>query len=149
MRIALGSDHAGYPLKKEILDFLSTKGIEHQDFGCFSEERVDYVDFGEKAAQKVVSGEFDRAILVCGTGLGMAYVANKFKGIRAAPCWNEYTAEMSRAHNNSNCLTLGGRVIPRDEALKIVEVWLETEFEGGRHEKRVNKIIQIEERNFK
>ena len=94
------------------------------------------------------SGECDRGILVCGTGIGMGIVANKFKGIRATPCWNEYTAEMSRLHNDSNCLTLGGRVLGPEEAIRIVRVWLETAFEGGRHARRVDKIRRLEEREF-
>lgn len=149
MKIALASDHAGFELKKGILDYLFERGIEHRDFGCYSGESVDYVDLGAAATQSVVSGEFDRAILFCGTGVGMAMVANKFKGIRATPCCDEYTAEMSRMHNDSNCLTLGGRILPLDEALQIVKIWLDTEYEGGRHQKRLDKILQLEERNFK
>ena len=149
MKIATASDHAGYELKKGIVAYLSKKGIQYEDFGCGPEEKVDYVDYGEKAIKRVLSGDCDRAILVCGTGLGMAMVANKFKGVRATPCWDEYVAEVSRSHNDSNCLTLGGRVIPLDEALSIVQIWLETEFEVGRHRKRINKILDIEDRNFK
>ena len=149
MKIATASDHAGYELKKEIIAYLSERGIQHEDFGCGPGEKVDYVDYGEKAAQRVASGEYDRAILVCGTGVGMAMVANKHKGIRATPCLDEYSAEMSRKHNDSNCLTLGGRIIPLDEALSIVRIWLETEYEGGRHQRRIDKIFDIEERNFK
>ena len=129
MKIALASDHAGYKLKKGIIDYLLKQGIDNHDFGCGPDEKVDYVDYGEKAAEKVATGEYERAILICGTGLGMAMVANKFKGIRATPCYDEYTAEMSRKHNDSNCLTLGGRIIPLDEALQITNIWLEAEFE--------------------
>ncbi|MFP4082247.1 MAG: ribose 5-phosphate isomerase B [Candidatus Aminicenantes bacterium] len=149
MRIALASDHGGYDLKKGIFSYLRKKGIDCEDFGCGPGEEVDYVDFGEKAAVKVSSGEYERAILVCGTGLGMAMVANKHRGVRATACWDEYSAEMSRKHNDSNCLTLGGRVIPLDEALAVVKVWMETEFEGGRHQRRIDKINHIEEKNFK
>lgn len=149
MRIALASDHAGYELKKQVLDFLGRKGIEFEDFGCGPDERVDYVDYGEKAIGSVLAGACDRAILVCGTGLGMALVANKHKGIRATPCWDEYVAEVSRSHNDSNCLALGGRVLPFDEALHYVHIWLKTEFEGGRHQVRLDKIARIEEKNFK
>jgi ribose 5-phosphate isomerase B len=145
MKIALASDHAGFDLKKAVAEYIAAKGIEYVDFGCGSGEKVDYVDFGAKAAQSIVSGECDRGILVCGTGIGMGIVANKFKGIRAAPCWNEYTAEMSRLHNDSNCLTMGGRVLSPEEALRIVRVFLETAFEGGRHARRVDKIRRIEE----
>lgn len=149
MKIALASDHAGYELKKGVMSYLSENGIDHRDFGCGPDERVDYVDFGERAIEQVLQKEYDRAILICGTGLGMAIVANKHRTIRATPCVDEYTAEVSRKHNDSNCLTLGGRIIPLDEALSIVRIWLETEFEGGRHQKRLDKIQKIEEKNFK
>jgi ribose 5-phosphate isomerase B len=149
MKIALASDHAGFDLKKGVSDFLDRKGIERKDFGCGPDERVDYVDFGKKAIQSVLSGECDRAILFCGTGLGMAIVANKFKGIRATPCWDEYVAEVCRSHNDSNCLTLGGRILPLDEALRYVHIWLVTDYEGARHQKRLDKIALIEENNFK
>lgn len=149
MRIAIASDHAGYELKMEVIKYLSESGIEHKDFGCGPGERVDYVDYGEKAIKTVCSADFERAILVCGTGLGMAIVANKFRGIRATPCWDEYSAEVSRSHNNSNCLTLGGRILPPDEARSIVRIWLETQFEGNRHQRRIDKISTIEEKNFK
>jgi ribose 5-phosphate isomerase B len=149
VKIATASDHAGYELKKGILAYLSERGIQFEDFGCGPEERVNYVEFGEKAVKSVCSGQYDRAILVCGTGLGMAIVANKFKGIRATPCQDEYSTEMSRCHNDSNCLTLGGRILPLDEALNIVRIWLETEFEGGRHQDRLQKIFDLEEKNFK
>ncbi len=148
MKIATASDHAGYELKKGILSYLAEKKIDFEDFGCGPDERVDYVDYAEKAIQSVCSGRHDRAILICGTGLGMAIVANKFKGIRATPCCDEYSAEMSRSHNDSNCLTMGGRILPLDEALEIVRVWLETGFEGGRHQERIDKILKVEERNF-
>ncbi|MGB8952650.1 MAG: ribose 5-phosphate isomerase B [Candidatus Aminicenantales bacterium] len=149
MKIALASDHAGFALKQGIIQFLNQQGIAHQDFGCGPEEVVDYVDFAVKAVEQVGSGAFDRALLFCGTGMGMAMVANKFRGIRATPCWDEYTAEMSRKHNDSNCLTLGGRILPLDEASAIVKIWLETDFEGGRHLGRINKIREIEKKNFK
>jgi ribose 5-phosphate isomerase B len=149
VKIAAASDHGGYELKKGILAYLSKNGIECEDFGCGPGETVDYVDYAQKAIERVCSGDCDRAILVCGTGLGMAIVANKYKGIRATPCLDEYSAEMSRRHNDSNCLTLGGRIIPLDEALSVVRIWLETEYEGGRHQRRIDKIQDIEERNFK
>jgi len=149
MKIALASDHAGFDLKKGVLNFLDQNGIECKDFGCGPDERVDYVDYGEKAIQSVLAGECDRAILFCGTGLGMAIVANKHKGIRATPCWDEYVTEVCRSHNDSNCLTLGGRVIPLDEALHYVGIWLETGYEGGRHQERLDKIAKIEQKNFK
>jgi ribose 5-phosphate isomerase B len=148
MNIALASDHAGFQLKQGVLSYLEEAEIPHKDFGCFSEDRVDYVDFAAEAVQAVVEGRFDRCILVCGAGLGMAIVANKFKGIRATPCYDEYMTEMSRKHNDSNCLTLGGRILPLDEALRIVQIWLETSFEKGRHEKRIQKIALLEEKHF-
>jgi ribose 5-phosphate isomerase B len=149
MKIALASDHAGYDLKKEIISYLKNEGLENKDFGCYSKESVDYADFAEKAVRQVVSGKFDRAILICGTGIGMSMVGNKFRGIRATLCCDEYMAEMSRKHNNSNCLTLGGRILPADEAVYIVETWINTEYEGGRHQKRLDKISKIEDMNFK
>ncbi len=149
MKIALASDHAGFELKKGIMSYLAENGIEHEDVGCGPEERVDYVDYGEKAIEHVLDNDCDRAILVCGTGLGMAIVANKYKTIRATPCVDEYTAEVSRKHNDSNCLTLGGRILPLDEALSIVRIWLNAEFEAGRHRQRLDKIRTLEEKNFK
>jgi len=149
VKIALGSDHAGFDLKKGIMDYLFKRGIAYEDFGCESRERVDYVDYAEKTIKEMRRRDCDRAILVCGTGLGMAIVANKHKGIRATPCWDEYSAEMSRKHNDSNCLTLGGRVLPLDEAVSIVETWLESDFEEGRHRERIMKILNIENSNFK
>jgi len=149
MKIALASDHGGHELKQGVMKYLAEKGIDFHDFGCGPDEKVDYVDYGEKAAQKVSSGEYARAILCCGTGLGMAIVANKYKRVRATPCYEGYGAEMSRKHNDSNCLTLGGRIIPLDEAIEIVKIWLETEFEEGRHQIRIDKILHLEERNFK
>ncbi|MGD1008762.1 MAG: ribose 5-phosphate isomerase B [Candidatus Aminicenantales bacterium] len=149
MRIALASDHAGYDLKSGVADYLRGQGIAFEDYGCGAGESVDYVDYGARAARGVVEGACDRAILVCGTGLGMGIVANKFKGIRATPCSSEYAAEMSRKHNDSNCLTLGGRTHSLELALRLVRIWLDTEFEGGRHTRRVQKIRDIEAANFK
>jgi ribose 5-phosphate isomerase B len=149
MKIAIASDHAGFWLKQSILKYLEEKKIEHTDFGCYTEADVDYVDFAEKAMLNMQKNDYDRGILICGTGLGMGIVANKFKGIIATPCCDEYTAEMSRRHNNSNCLTLGGRVLPEDEAIHIVEIWLNTDFDLDRHKRRMDKISVIEEKNFK
>jgi ribose 5-phosphate isomerase B len=149
MKIALASDHAGYELKEGVRAFLEDKGIACRDWGSGPGETVDYVDYGIRAVESMASGECDRAILFCGTGLGMAIVANKFKGIRAAACWNLYTAEISRKHNDSNCLCLGGRVLELGEALEIVEVWLNDGFEGGRHARRVAKIADLEKKTFR
>lgn len=147
MKIALASDHAGFELKEAIARHLAGRGIVFTDFGPAAGITVDYVDLADAAVSSVVAGDHDRAILICGTGMGMAIVANKFRGIRATPCWSEYTAEVSRSHNNSNCLCLGGRVLTAEEAVRIVEVWLKTAFEGGRHERRLDKIAALEERN--
>ncbi|MBN2205988.1 MAG: ribose 5-phosphate isomerase B [Candidatus Aminicenantes bacterium] len=151
MRIILASDHAGYGLKTEIASFLSGRGFDVVDAGCGPGESVDYVDYAAKAAAALVRGDRDRdrAILFCGTGMGMALAANKFKGVRATPCWTVFTAEMSRKHNDANCLTLGGRVLTPAEAEAIVAVWLETSFEGGRHLRRVDKIRRLEDEHFK
>jgi len=149
MRIILASDHAGYELKSALADFLACRGHDLVDAGCGPGESVDYVDFGAKAAASLARGERERAILVCGTGMGMAVVANKFKGVRATPCWSAFTAEMSRKHNDANCLTLGGRVLGLEEAKAIVTVWLETPFEGGRHLRRIDKIRRLEDAHFK
>ncbi len=148
MKIALASDHAGYELKEGVQAFLGNEGIACLDCGCGPGETVDYVDYGIRAMESMARGECDLAILFCGTGLGMAIVANKFKGIRAAACWNLHTAEISRKHNDSNCLCLGGRVLELAGALGIVEAWLNSRFEGGRHERRVGKIVGLEEKNF-
>jgi ribose 5-phosphate isomerase B len=149
MKIALASDHAGYDLKEGVAEFLKSCGIDFEDFGCGPGESVDYVDYGARASRSIVEGRLDRGILVCGTGIGMAIVANKFKGLRATPCSSEYAALMSRKHNDSNCLTLGGRTLALEASLAIVRTWLETDFEGGRHGRRVGKILEIEEENFK
>ncbi len=148
MRIVIASDHAGFKIKKVIADGLEARGIDFSDVGTHSEERVEYVEYGEEAMNKLISGEFDRAILVCGAGLGMTIVANKFRGVRGTLCMDEYMAEMSRAHNDSNCLTLAGRILSADKALHILDVWLDTVFEGGRHQKRLNRIRDLENRNF-
>ncbi|MEE8377233.1 MAG: ribose 5-phosphate isomerase B [Candidatus Aminicenantaceae bacterium] len=149
MRIVIASDHAGFKLKKVIADGLEARGIDYTDVGTQSEERVDFVEYGEEAMKRLTAGEFERAILVCGAGLGMTIVANKFKGVRGTLCMDEYMAEMSRAHNDSNCLNLAGRILPADKALRILDIWLDTEFEGGRHQQRLNKIRDLENRNFR
>ncbi len=149
MKIALASDHAGFELKEKVRGYLEEKKISCRDFGCGPGEVVDYVDYGVAAMESVTSGECDRAILFCGTGLGMAVVANKFRGIRATPCWNQYTAEISRKHNDSNCLTLGGRVLSTENALDLVDIWLKTPFEGGRHARRLAKIAELEDKLFR
>ncbi|HHY47810.1 MAG TPA: ribose 5-phosphate isomerase B [Firmicutes bacterium] len=144
MRVAIGSDHAGFYMKEEIKGFLSKMGVEFSDFGCHSPESVDYPDIGRQVAKSVAEGEYDRGILICGTGIGMSMVANKVRGVRAALCQDEFSARASRQHNNANVLALGARVIGPGLACSIVEVFLRTDFEGGRHARRVGKIEAIE-----
>ncbi len=146
MKIAIGCDHAGVAMKNDILPLLEALDVEWEDFGTKDEESCDYPDFGEKVAEAVSSGSVDRGVLICGTGIGMSIVANKFPDVRAALCSEDYSAKMSRLHNNSNILVLPGRVINLDTAKAIVKSWFETEFEGGRHQKRLDKITSIEKR---
>jgi ribose 5-phosphate isomerase B len=141
--IVIGSDHAGYALKELVKDYLTASNIEVEDCGTYSEASVDYTDFGIAVASKVSSGDFKRGILICGTGLGMSMVANRFKYVRAALCNDIFSAMMSRQHNDSNLLVLGGRVIGVELAKEIVQVWLKTPFEGGRHKSRINKFDTI------
>ena len=147
-KIAIASDHAGFETKKEVVKFLEQSGYKHADFGTDSSEFVDYPDFAFKAAESVSSGECQRGILICGTGLGMCIAANKVRGIRAVACYDEFTAEMSRRHNDANILCLGARAIKRNKLMSIVKIWLETQFEseGGnsRHRKRLQKIADYE-----
>jgi ribose 5-phosphate isomerase B len=143
--IAIGSDHGAFHLKNKIKAYLLDKGIDVKDMGTHTESSVDYPDFGGKVAASVSRGKFDRGILLCGTGIGMSMVANKFPHVRAALCNDLFSAIMSRRHNNANVLVLGGRVIGDELALEIVNAWLKTPFEGGRHEKRICKFERIEE----
>jgi len=145
MKIAIGSDHAGFGLKEDVLELL--KGLNHDivDCGTYNTESVDYPDFGEKVSSMVSAGEVERGILICGTGLGMSMVANKFPNVRAALCNDLFSAKMSRLHNDANVLVLGGRIIGRDLASEIVRTWMSTAFEGERHMRRLNKIKKIEE----
>ncbi|HIE23640.1 MAG TPA: ribose 5-phosphate isomerase B [Candidatus Korarchaeota archaeon] len=144
MKIAIGSDHAGFALKERLKNYLIKLNYEVKDFGTHSEESVDYPDIAFEVSRDVSNGKFDRGILICGTGIGMCIAANKVVGIRAAICWDERTAKLSRKHNDSNILCLGGRILDEEEALKIVDVWLTTEFEGGRHLRRIKKISEYE-----
>jgi len=141
--IIIGSDHAAFPMKEAVKKFLSDKGIEVTDAGTNGPESVDYSDYGIKVASAVSSGEFNRGILLCGTGLGMSMVANRFVHVRAALCGDIFAARMSRLHNNANILVLGGRVIGEALAMEIVKTWIETEFEGGRHLARLDKFDKI------
>ncbi|MBA3315363.1 MAG: ribose 5-phosphate isomerase B [Planctomycetota bacterium] len=144
MRVAVGSDHAGFGYKQLILDHLKTLGHECADFGTHSEESVDYPDFIVPVARAVAAGEFDRGIVLGGSGNGEAIAANKVRGIRCGLCWNDTTAELCRRHNDSNMLSLGQRMITAEQALSIVDIWLETPFDGGRHTPRIQKVDAIE-----
>jgi len=140
MKISLGTDHAGFRYKEKVKELLASLNHEVKDFGTFSEEPVDYPIFIRPAAEAVGRGECDRGIVFGGSGNGEAMAANKVRGVRCALCWNEETARLSRQHNDANVLSIGQRMIPEDLALKIVRVWLETGFEGGRHEQRVAQL---------
>ncbi len=143
MKIAIGADHAGYVLKEAIKEFLGKKEIEYKDFGTFKLDSVDYPEYSYKVSQAVANQETDLGILICGTGIGMSITANKIKGIRAALVYNEETASLSRLHNDANVLCLGGRMLEEEQALKLVDIWLNTSFEGGRHENRINLISKL------
>ena len=139
MEILIGSDHGGYKLKQEIIKYLNELGHAVEDCGCYSEESCDYPDIAQDVAKKVLlTGK--RAILICGTGIGMSIAANRFKGIRASHCTDTFTARMTRMHNDSNILCLGERITGTGLALDIVEIWLNTDFQGGRHERRISKL---------
>jgi ribose 5-phosphate isomerase B len=145
MKIALGADHAGYELKNHIKTHLLKNGIEIRDEGTNSGDSVDYPDFAQKVAHDVNDARADLGILVCGSGIGMAIAANKVPGVRAANVSTEYEAQMCREHNNANVLTLGARILNPEQAVAIVDKWLNTQFAGGRHERRVEMISQIEQ----
>ncbi len=143
MRLAIGSDHGGYNLKETLKPYLKELGHEVIDVGTNSPERTDYPLYGVKALRLLLSGEVDRAILICGTGQGMTMVANKFKGVRASLCWDVTTARLAREHNNANVLTLGGRLIGPELAKEITKTWLETEFQGERHKRRIDSFSDL------
>lgn len=146
MKVGIGCDHAGLELKNEIIKLLSGLGIKCIDYGTNTPESVDYPDFGEKVSDAVSSGEIERGILICGTGIGMSIVANKFPRIRASLCNDLFTAQMSRRHNDANILVLGGRIVGKDLAKEIVTTWMNTPFDGERHLNRLRKITLIENR---
>lgn len=148
MKVALASDHGGIHIREEIRNLLEEMGIEYQDFGCDCETSVDYPDYALPVAKKVASGEFDRGILICGTGIGMSIAANKVKGIRCALAHDVFSAKATRQHNDTNILAMGERVIGPGLALEIAKVWLTTEFEGGRHARRIEKVTNYEEQNL-
>lgn len=145
--ISIGSDHAGYPLKLEIKKYLDENNIDYIDVGCDGTESFDYAISAQKACDLVIGGDCDKAILVCGTGIGISMAANKVKGIRAAACSDYFSAKYTRLHNDANCLCMGARVIGAGEAIELVEVFLNTEFEGGRHQRRVDQIMDIQNGN--
>lgn len=140
LKIAIGSDHGGYEYKEQIVSHLKEKGYECVDVGTYSTDSCDYPVIARAVTTKITTGEADRGILICGTGIGMSIVANKVKGIRAALCGDTFSARASRAHNNSNVLCLGERVIGINLAMDIVDIWLESKFEGGRHQRRVDMM---------
>lgn len=146
MKIVIASDHAGFFLKEKIKDFLQKEGHEVLDMGAYSSVSVDYPEYGFKAIEKLLKGEAERGILICGTGIGMSIFANRFPGIRAALCHEPFSAQMARRHNNANVLVLGGRLIGDGMAVEIVRVFLTTEFEAGRHERRILLIDELSQK---
>ncbi|PDI65044.1 ribose 5-phosphate isomerase B [Listeria monocytogenes] len=147
MKIAIGNDHVGIELKPVIVAYLQDLGHEVDDFGAFSNERTDYPEYGKKVAESVAAGKSDLGILICGSGVGISIAANKVNGIRAVVCSEPYSAKLSREHNNTNILAFGSRVVGAERAKMIVQNWLDAEFEGGRHAKRVEMIARIEDEN--
>ncbi|EIM1814862.1 ribose 5-phosphate isomerase B [Listeria monocytogenes] len=147
MKIAIGNDHVGIELKPVIVAYLQDLGHEVDDFGAFSNERTDYPEYGKKVAESVAAGKSDLGILICGSGVGISIAANKVNGIRAVVCSEPYSAKLSREHNNTNILAFGSRVVGAELAKMIVQNWLDAEFEGGRHAKRVKMIARIEDEN--
>ena len=145
MKIAIGCDHGGFELKEAVRGHLEERQIRYEDFGAYNTDSVDYAPIAAKAARAVAAGQADFGVLVCSTGIGISMAANKVKGIRAALCTNEFCAEMTRRHNNANILCMGGKVIDKETAVKLVDIFLHTEFEGGRHQRRIDQIAQIEE----
>ena len=142
--IAIGSDHGGYALKQEIMAYLKEKGVAFEDFGCYSEESCDYPDIAQAVCGKILDHSCEKGILICGTGIGISMAAHKIKGIRAALCSDYFSAKYTRLHNDANVICLGGRTIGPGSACELVEVFLNTEFEGGRHQRRVDKVIALE-----
>lgn len=146
--IAIGSDHAAFPFKEEIKAYLVANGYEVRDYGTCGPERVDYCDFGFRVGEAVANGECEKGLVFCGSGVGISISANKVKGIRAVVCSEPYSAKLSREHNDTNILALGARVVGVELAKMIVDVWLKTEFEGGRHAARIEKIAQYEQQHM-
>ncbi len=148
MSVAIGCDHNGLNLKNVIIQLLKEKGIEYEDYGTMTKDPVDYPDIAEKVAGSIVQGKHERGILICGTGLGMAIAANKVRSIRAAACHDIYSAERSRKSNNAQILTMGAQIIGPELAKKLTGAWLVSKFQGGRSERKVKKIMEIEKKNF-
>lgn len=144
--IAMGCDHAGVELKEKIMKMLNQMGFETKDYGTYNNESVDYPEYAQRVGEAIISGECERGVLICGTGIGISIAANKVSGIRAAACSEPYSASMSRKHNNSNVLAIGARVVGEDLAMMIVREWINTDFEGGRHQRRVDLIHKIEKK---
>jgi ribose 5-phosphate isomerase B len=144
MKIAIGSDHRGVSVRQRIIPFLQKLGHEVIDFGPEATGSVDYPDYAHKVAKAVSAGEVDRGILICGTGIGMCIAANKIRGVRAAPCHDSITAELSRSHNDANVLCLSADLLGEELIERMLKIWLETKFEGGRHSRRVEKIMKVE-----
>jgi ribose 5-phosphate isomerase B len=149
MQIGLACDHGGFDLKEELKAFLTSIGVEPIDMGTFNQDSVDYPDFGVLVAEKISRGELEKGILICGTGIGMSIVANKFPGVRAALANDLYSSRFSREHTDANILVIGGRIVGKDLAREILRVWLETPFAGGRHKRRLEKIEALEKERFK
>ncbi|MBQ9297652.1 MAG: ribose 5-phosphate isomerase B [Clostridia bacterium] len=149
MKIAIASDHRGFKVKNEINRYLEEQNIEYEDFGTYTEERMDYPEVAVKVAEAVQKKECDLGILICGTGFGMSLVANKYKGIRCTPCYSEEAAKFARAHNDANILALGAEHLTPHDAIRILRVFLATEFEGGRHSERLKMIEEVENKNMK
>ena len=142
--IALGSDQGGFGLKQEVIKHLQEKGLEYKDYGSYDEKSCDYPVYAKKVANAIVSGECDKGILICGTGIGISIAANKVKGIRAALCHDVFSAKATRAHNDTNMIAMGQRVIGEGLAIEILSAWLESEYEGGRHDQRIAKMMAYE-----
>lgn len=142
--IPIASDHAGFELKEKVINFLSSKNIDTKDFGTYSSDSVDYPDFAHKVGSAINKGEYKRGIVICGSGNGVQMTVNKYPGVRCALCWNEEIASLARQHNDANILSLPARFIPEELALKIVDIFLNTDFEGGRHQRRVEKINKLQ-----
>lgn len=146
MKVAVGCDHGGLNLKKEVIKILEARGYEYKDFGTYSDASCDYPDYALPVAEAVASGEMDRGIIICGTGIGVSIVANKVPGVRCALCHDVFSAKATRMHNDTNVMTMGERVIGKGLMTEIVNAWLDTEFEGGRHVQRIEKITAIEKK---